>query len=117
MTGQPPMGASPVSVPSGNPGDMAMAMSEVRQALEILTRNLPKLQIGSDPYKAVLDTIKKLSGTFPASQADPGVQKTTLAGLAKDADSSIMMQSLMRSMGQGGGAPSMGAGQAAGATA
>ena len=115
MTGQPPMGASPVSVPSGNPGDMAMAMSEVHQALQILTKNLPKLQIGSDPYKAVLDTIKKLSSTFPASQADPGVQKTTLAGLAQDASQSTMMQSLMRSMGQGGGVGAAGGGMAAGA--
>lgn len=108
------MGASPVSVPSGNPGDMAMAMSEVHNALQILTRNLPKLQIGSDPYKAVLDTIKKLSTTFPASQADPGAQKTTLAGLQEDASKSSMMQSLMRSMGAQG-APAAGGGATAGA--
>lgn len=100
------MGASPVAVPSGNPGSNANALADIREALKILTNALPKLQAGSDPYKGVYDAIGKISKVVPPSDEVPGVQQTALRNLQQDAQKSSMMQSLMRSMGGGqGGAP------------
>jgi hypothetical protein len=99
------MGASPVGVPSGSPGKSANALAQVREAIKILERALPELPMGSDPYKAVLDAVTKITKHVSPSDEIPGVQKTALRGLAQDAQKSSMMQSLMRSMGGEGGAP------------
>ncbi len=98
------MGASPVGVPTGSPGKNANALAQVREALNLLTKVLADLPPGSDPYKAVLDSISKLSKAAPPSDEVPGVQQTALRNLQGDAQKSSMMQSLMRSMGGGGGA-------------
>lgn len=100
---QGPMG--PASAPTGDPGLEADALSKVREAVNILQMALPQLQIGSDPYKAVLDSIQKLAKTVPASEAVPGVQMTQLAGLQKQAQESAMLQSLAGAMGQGPAIP------------
>lgn len=108
------MGASPVGVPTGSPGKGANALAQVREALNLLTKVLPDLQPGSDPYKAVYDAIGKISKHVSPSDEVPGVQQTALRGLGQDAQKSSMMQSLMRSMGGGAGAqPDAGAGAAA----
>jgi len=106
LTGQPPMGAAPVGVPSGSPGKSANALARVREALKILNSELPNLEPGSDPYKAVYEAIGKLSKVAPPSAEVPGVQKTALRGLGQEAQQSSMMQALMRSMGGGAGAGS-----------
>lgn len=103
------MGASPVGVPSGNPGEQANALATVREALKMLTSVLPKLQPGSDHYKAVYDAIGKINKSVPPSNEVPGVQQTQLRNLQQDAQKSSMMQSVMRSMGGGGDAPAAGA--------
>ena len=104
LTGQPPMGASPVGVASGNPGQSANALATIREALKLLEQALPQLPAGSDPYKAVYDAIGKVSKHVGPSNEVPGVQKTQLSNLKRDADQSAMMQSVMRSMGGSMGA-------------
>lgn len=98
-----PMG--PASTPSSNPGLEADALSKVRESVSMLQMALPNLPIGSEPYKAVLDSIQKLSKTVPASEAIPGVQMTQLAGLQKQAQETAMLQSLAGAMGQGPSVP------------
>jgi len=96
------MGAAPVGVPTGSPGQQADSLAKIREALKILTAELPKLEAGSEPYKAVYDSIGKLSKVAPPSAEVPGVQQSALRGLQQQAMQSSQMQALMRSMGGGG---------------
>jgi hypothetical protein len=83
----------------------ADALSQVRTAVEMLQTALPNLPVGSEPQKAVLDAIGKLSKQVPASAEIPGVQTTQLAGLQKKAQESQMLQEIARSMGAGPAVP------------
>lgn len=106
LTGRPPLGASPVGLPTGNPGQAADALATLREAVKILERALPGLPTGSDPYKAVLNAIASITKHVSPSSEVPGVQQTALRDLQQSASQSGMMQSLMRSLaGAGGGAP------------
>lgn len=80
-------------------------MTQVREAIRILEMALPGLPTGTEPHKAVLDSVAKLSKVVPASEAVPGVQATTLVGLQKEAGETAMLQQLMRALGQGEAAP------------
>src|SRR5437899_3595465 len=106
VTGRAPMGASPMGPPTGNPGQQANALAQVREAIKILEKALPELSTGSEPYKAVLNAISSVSKHVSPSAEVPGVQQTALRDLGQSAQSSAMMQSLMRSLaGAGQGAP------------
>lgn len=97
----PPGPADPASAPTENAGLQADALSKVREAVNLLQTALPSLQVGSDPQKAVLDSVQKLSRVVPPSNEVPGVQMSTLAGLQKQAGSDAMLQQLAASMGTG----------------
>jgi len=99
------MGASPLGVPTGSPGSNANALSQVREAIKILEKALPNLPTGSDPYKAVLSAIQSVSRHVTPSAEVPGVQQTTLRDMQQNAQQSGMLQSVMRSLGGGGGGP------------
>jgi len=99
------MGASPLGVPTGSPGNNANALSQVREAIKILEKALPNLPTGSDPYKAVLSAIQSVSRHVTPSAEVPGVQQTTLRDMQQNAQQSGMLQSVMRSLGGGGGGP------------
>lgn len=73
----------------------------------MLQAALPNLPVGSEPQKAVLDAVGKLSKQVPASAEIPGVQNTQLAGLQKQAQESAMLQELARAMGQGPNVPAV----------
>lgn len=106
LSGAPPMGASPISVPSGSPGSNAGAMAKVREAINILQSALPELGAGTEPYKAVLSTLQSLNKFIPPSAEVPGIQKTAVNDLARQAQQSAMMRQVMASLGgQGGGMP------------
>ena len=108
LSGQPPMGASPISVPSGSPGSAAGAMSKVREAVKILQTALPEMPMGSDAHKAVLSAISSISKYVPPSSEVPGVQQTALRDLQQNAGKNQMLQQVMSSLGGanagGGGA-------------
>ncbi len=114
LSGQPPIGASPVSVPTGSPGANAGAMSKVREAIGILQQALPELPPGTDPHKAVLNAISSISKYVGPSNAVPGVQQTALRDLQQNAGKNAMLQQVMSSLGganAGGGGPPGGAPQ------
>lgn len=107
------MGASPLGAPSGNPGQAANAMSQIRQAIDILQKALPSLSTGSEAHKAVLSALPSLSKAIPPTAEIPGVQQNQLRGLQQQAQQSGAMQALMRAMGnQSGGAPAIPGGAA-----
>jgi hypothetical protein len=112
-SGKPPMGASPLGVPSANPGSQAASISQMREAIKILEKALPGLQLGSEPHTATLNAIKALARHASPSSEIPGVQQTELRNLQASAGKDAALQQLMRSMGSTGGP----AGQAPGAPA
>ena len=116
VSGVPPMGASPMATPTGNPGQAADGMAGIREAIKILQDNLTKLPIGSEPYKSVLSAIQGISKHVPPSNEVPGVQRTALRDLQQNSQKNAMMEAVMRSMGAPGGAPG-GGGAAGGAAA
>ena len=105
LSGQPPMGSSPISVPTGSPGSQAGAMSKVREAINILQASLPEFPAGSDPHKAVLNAISSISKYVAPSAEVPGVQQTALRDLQSQAGKSAMMQQVMQSLGGGKAGP------------
>lgn len=106
LSGQPPMGSSPVESPSGSPGKSANAMAKVREAVKLLETALADLPTGSDPYKAVINSIQSISRHVSPSEEVPGVQQTALRDLQQGAGKNAMLQQVMRSMGGGeGGQP------------
>ena len=112
LSGQPPIGSSPVSVPSGSPGANAGGLAEVREAIKLLQVALPKLPVGSEPHKALLSSIQGLSKVVPPSAEVPGVQQTALRDLQQNAGKNAMLQQVMSSLGganqgAGGGAGAM----------
>lgn len=100
----PPQGPTgPASPPTGNPGLAANALSQVREAVRLLETALPNIPTGSKPYKAVIDSISKLSKEVPASNDVPGVQQTQLRALMQKSQQDAMLQQLTRALGAGGG--------------
>lgn len=95
---QPAAPPSPASPPTGNPGQVAVAASKVREGISIIEKALPELQIGSKQHKAVVDAIRSLSKEFPVTDHMPGIQNSTLMGLQRSAKEGGVMQQLMASM-------------------
>src|SRR5215471_6515846 len=108
LSGQPPMGASPISVPTGSPGSNAGAMAKVREAINILQAALPELGAGTEPYKAVLNSLQSLNKYVSPSAEVPGIQQTALKDLQSQAQKSAMMRQVMNSLGGAGAGGSPG---------
>lgn len=110
----PALGSTgPASAPTANAGLEADAMSKVREAVHLLEMALPKLPTGGEGHKAVIDSLSKLSKSFPATEEVPGVQNTQLLQLAQRAKQQAMLQAVVRAQQQsqaGGGAPGGAAG-------
>lgn len=102
--------SGPASPPTANPGVAADAFSKMREAIKLIEMALPGLPPGTDAHKDVIDALGKLSKAFPGTEEVPGVQHTQLQGLQQSAQSSAMMQAIMRQLGGGaGGGPPGGA--------
>jgi hypothetical protein len=113
LTGQPKPGFNPASKATGNPGETAAALAQVREAVNLLQVSLPKLPIGSEPHKAVMDSIQKLSKVVPSGDMQPGVQNSALQALQSQRQQQAPLQQAMQSMGQPqglGGSPASGGG-------
>src|SRR5262245_10294650 len=99
MTGRPPMGAGPLSVPSGNPGAAANGLAQVREAVKILQEALGSLPAGSDPWKAVVSSISSLGKHVAPSDEIPGHEQTVLQNLARNAGKNQALMNVQRSLG------------------
>lgn len=112
LSGQPPMGSSPVSVPSGSPGSSAGAMAKVREAINIMQAALPNFPAGSEPHTKILAAIQSISKVVPPSAEVPGVQQTALRDMQQNAGQNAMLKQVMSSLGGanagGGGQPQAG---------
>ncbi len=100
LTGQPSPGFNPASKATGNPGNAASALAQVREAVNLLQVALPSLPIGSEPHKAVMDSISKLSKVVPSGDMQPGVQDTALKNLQVQRQQTAPLMQAMQAMGQ-----------------
>ena len=100
LTGQPQQGFNPAAKATGNPGETAAALAQVREAVNLLQVSLPSLPVGSDPHKAVLEAISKLSKVVPTGDMQPGVQNTALQGLQTQRQQSAPLMSMLAAMGK-----------------
>ena len=110
LSGQPPIGSAPISVPSGSPGANADGLSLVREAYNLLNAALPKLPVGSDPYTQVSNVIRQLVKIAPPSSEVPGVQQTQLRNVMQNAGRNAMLQQVLASLGGSSGGANAGAG-------
>jgi hypothetical protein len=109
------MGASPLGVPSANPGNEARAISQLATAVKMIQEALPDLQVGSEPHTAALNAIKSLSRHAAPSAEVPGNQQVQLRQLMAGAGRDAALQQLMRSQGAGTAASGMPGGAPPGA--
>ena len=105
VTGQPPMGAGPMSRPIARQGDAAAASADIQKAIQILQHALPNLPVGSEAHKAVMDALTKLAKNFPAGQAAPGPGDSALRNLASQQQQGAGLAGLMKMMGGAGAQP------------
>lgn len=99
MTGKPPMGAAPLSVPSGNPGASANGLAQVREAIKILQEAIASLPIGSPPWQDVQKSISNLGKHAGPSDEIPGHDKTVLQNLQRNAGKNQALQQVQKSLG------------------
>lgn len=109
LSGQPPMGSSPMGMKLGQPGNNAAAVAKLLQAVKIMEAALPELPTGTPIYKATLSAITSISKHAPEAEAQPGIQKTALRDLQQTQQQQAPMEALMRMM-KAGGAPGAQAG-------
>jgi hypothetical protein len=107
LTGQPQQGFNPAAKATGNPGETAAALAQVREAVNLLQAVIQKLPIGTEPHKAVMESITKLSKVVPSGDMQPGIQNTALQSLQTQRQQSAPLMQILASMGQPQG---MGAG-------
>jgi hypothetical protein len=109
------MGSAPISAPSGNPGQVASGLAQLREAIKIMEKALPALQPGSEPYKAVLNSMNSLTKYIPPTAEVAGMAKNVASGLLNDAQKGGAMSMVQGALapagasagGGGGGAPPM----------
>ena len=103
-------GASQMQTPTGNPGQVANGLAQLREAIRIMEKALPALGMGTEPYKAVLNSMNSLGKFIPPSAEVPGMARTTAAGLMNDANKGGMMSAVQGALAPGGASAGGGGG-------
>jgi len=99
ISGQPPMGASPVAMKLAGAGQGAGGIALVRSAIDQLEQALTQLPLGSDVHKAVAESITKLAKVAPAAEASPGVGQSALRSLLQRMSQGSMNNAFLRAAG------------------
>jgi hypothetical protein len=97
------MGAPAAAQPLAQHGQQAQAIQIVHQAVKLLSQALPMLGVGSDIQKAVTSAIGGLSRHAGATDGAEALQKSTVADLGQQAQSSAALMALLRARGGAGG--------------
>lgn len=92
MGAQPNTGA--VAQPQANAGNMAAAMSQVKNAIELLQQALPMLPVGNEMHEAVINAVKGLSKHMESSNQNQGMQMSGLVQMMQQMAQSAPTQQL-----------------------
>jgi len=87
-------------------GSQAQAIMQIKTALDMIQSALPGLQTGSEMHRDALNAVNRLSRHMPQGTPTAGLQQTLLQNLLRNTARNAMLQRVMASQGQGGGAPS-----------
>lgn len=95
----------PATVPQGNPGHLAKAMTDVRNAVKMLETALPTIPMGSPFHEAVMKAAQGLLKHLTPGDGSSGLELQSLLQAAKQQAQGAPMAALMRMGGQQPGMP------------
>lgn len=112
MPGQLPPAVSPAAAnlgpavaPQGNQGNVAMALMDVRNAVNLLQKALPMIPLGAPLHAELLDTVKKISKHLTPEGENQGLQMQSLLQMARQSASQPPVAALARMYGGGPNTP------------
>lgn len=104
----------PAVKPQGNNGNVAMAMIDIKNGLQMLQKALPMIPMGSELHSDILKVTQQLTKHMKDEGQNPGLQLQSLLQMAKSNASQAPMSSLAK-LYPGAGAPPAMPGAAPGA--
>lgn len=93
---QAPPGVGPVAVPQGNQGNLAQAMSLVRNASEMLQKALPMIPMGTPQHEDLLKVITMIGKHMKEGEGNKGMDLQSLLQMARSASQQSPVQALNR---------------------
>ena len=100
-----PANTGPAVAPQGNQGNVAMALMDVRNAVNLLQKALPMIPLGAPLHAELLDTVKKISKHLTPEGENQGLQMQSLLQMARQAASQPPVAALARMYGGGPNTP------------
>ena len=102
-----PANVGPAAVPQGNQGNMAQAMSLVRNASEMLQKALPMIPMGSPQHSDLLKVITLIAKHMEHNEGNRGVDLQSLLQMARQSSQQSPVQALNRMHPAPNAAPAM----------
>lgn len=91
-----PANVGPAVAPQGNQGNVAMALIDVRNAVNLIQKALPMIPLGAPLHAELLDTVKKISKHLTPGDDNHGLQLQSLLQMARSASSQPPVAALAR---------------------
>ena len=102
-----PSGAGAGAVPQGNQGNMAQALSLVRNGLEMFQKALPMIPMGSPQHADLLKAVSMVSKHLEQNEGNKGVDLQSLLQMARGASQQSPVQAANRMFPAPTAAPAM----------
>ena len=102
-----PSGAGAGAVPQGNQGNMAQALSLVRNGLEMFQKALPMIPMGSPQHADLLEAVQMVSKHLEQNEGNKGVDLQSLLQMARGASQQSPVQAVNRMFPAPTAAPAM----------
>lgn len=102
-----PSGAGAGAVPQGNQGNMAQALSLVRNGLEMFQKALPMIPMGSPQHADLLKAVQMVSKHLEQNEGNKGVDLQSLLQMARGASQQSPVQAANRMFPAPTAAPAM----------
>lgn len=96
MMAQAPAGVGPVAMPQANQGNMAAAITEVRNAMTMLQKALPMVPMGSPIHNDILSFVKKIGEHLNKGEDNQGLQLQSLLQMVKQSAQSAPQNAMQR---------------------
>ena len=91
-----PAGAGPVAKPQGQQGNLAQALSLVRNGLEMFQKALPMIPMGAPQHGDLLKAISLISKHLEQGEGNKGVDLQSLLQMARQASQQSPVQAANR---------------------
>jgi hypothetical protein len=112
---QPPFGQTPATGATPNKGYEAAGLQKLGSILKMMEQALPELGASSDPGKALLEAMNKISKFVPAGSVTPAAEKNSIEAqqraMAQRNQQAQAVQQMRMKQAQGGQGGGQGGGQ------